>query len=112
MYLEVYQGQVRLSGGENHTGRVEVWKDGEWGTVCDRNWNLEDAYVVCRQLGYPGALQALGGAAYGEGEGRIWLSNLECIGSERKILDCAEGTYLHCSHSQDAAVVCQGELAR
>ena len=102
-------GQVRLSGGENHTGRVEIWRYGEWGTVCDENWDMEDANVVCRQVGYPGALQALRGATYGEGRGRIWLSNLECVGSERNILDCSEDTYLHCSHSQDAAVVCQGE---
>ena len=105
-FPEVSPGMVRLSGGQDHFGNVEIWKHGEWGVICDENWDLEDAYVVCRQLGYVGAWQALKGAAFGPGQGRIWLSNLQCNGSERNLLDCPESTYLHCSHSQVAAVVC------
>ena len=104
---EMPEDRVRLSGGENHTGRVEIWKHGEWGTICDNNWDLEDANVVCRQLGYPGALQALEDAAFGPGRGRIWLSNLQCNGSEKKLMQCVQKPYKHCSHSQDAAVICK-----
>ena len=52
-----YEGDVQLVGGRNdYEGRVEVFQDGEWKTVCDRYWGREEAQVVCRQLGYPNPL--------------------------------------------------------
>lgn len=62
------EGVIRLVGGQEYfEGRVEVFHDGAWGTVCDDGWDIDDAHVVCRQLSFPGATQALDGATFGSG---------------------------------------------
>ena len=63
---------IRLVNGyDQKQGRVEVFYNGTWGTVCDDFWSIEDANVVCRQLGYPRALSASMYAAFGPGSGTV-----------------------------------------
>lgn len=52
--LTCQHGDIRLrDGGVYNEGRVEVCLNEQWGTVCDDAWNVEDARVVCLQLGLP-----------------------------------------------------------
>ena len=105
-------GDVRLVGGSGpHEGRLEVYRNGSWGTVCDDNWDLQDATVVCRQVGYGKAVAAVGNAAYGEGRGPIWYDAVHCSGSEASLTQCAHrGLGVHyCDHWQDAGVICASE---
>jgi len=91
-----------------HEGRVEVYHNGEWGTVCDDYWDLSDAQVVCNELNLGKPTAARHGAFYGQGSGQIWLDNLNCIGNEWTIGNCSHlGWGFHdCSHSEDASVRC------
>ena len=100
---------VRLAGGGNpFEGRVEVFHNGSWGTVCDNRWTLREANVVCRQLGLDGASSAVEGGVFGEGSGKIWMDQVECFGNERRLSDCSyPGWEIHdCSHFEDAGVIC------
>ena len=105
---------IRLVGGSGpHEGRVEVYHNGTWGTVCGDGWDLRDAMVVCRQLGYFNVAAALGSASFGPGSGPIFLSNLSCSGNESHITACPNhgSADLNCTHSEDAGVICEGESA-
>ena len=55
MSLAVVPGAVRLVNGTLSSGTVQIFYDQKWGTVCDESWDITDANVVCRQLGFSGA---------------------------------------------------------
>ena len=99
---------VRLVGGDSSKeGRVEVFLNGMWGTVCDDSWSLDDALVVCRQLGYPSVLAAKGSAFYGVGNLSIVMDEVACSGNESRLQDCQFDAHTdNCSHSEDAGVHC------
>uniref|UniRef100_G1QJT1 Lysyl oxidase homolog n=1 Tax=Nomascus leucogenys TaxID=61853 RepID=G1QJT1_NOMLE len=105
----VIEARVRLKGGAHPgEGRVEVLKASTWGTVCDRKWDLHAASVVCRELGFGSAREALSGARMGQGMGAIHLSEVRCSGQELSLWKCPHKniTAEDCSHSQDAGVRC------
>ena len=102
---------IRLvDGGGRCSGRVEILDQGSWGTICDDGWDLEDARVVCRQLGCGDALSAMKSAHFGAGSGPIWLDDLNCTGNESHVWRCpSQGWGQHdCRHKQDAGVICSG----
>ena len=91
-----------------YEGRIEVYYQGGWRTICDDGWGINDADVICRQLGYSSASQALTGAHFGQGSGLILLDEVSCSGSESDISDCGHnGWFIHnCNHGGDAGVTC------
>ncbi|KAJ1104981.1 hypothetical protein NDU88_002389 [Pleurodeles waltl] len=108
---EIQNGAVRLVNNKGRTdrGRVEIYINGEWGTVCDDLWSMKAAMVVCRQLGFSYVVKASKHAEFGEGRTlNILLDDVQCTGKERNLLECAhKGIGKHnCSHTEDAGVVC------
>ncbi|XP_064804326.1 T-cell differentiation antigen CD6-like isoform X4 [Oncorhynchus masou masou] len=102
---------VRLVGGSHHCeGRVELWSEEKWGTVCDDSWDLRDGGVVCAQLGCGSALNVSGqDGSFEAGVGLVLLDEVNCGGSERNLWECPSlGTVNDCGHKEDAAVVCSG----
>ncbi|XP_071478253.1 uncharacterized protein [Diadema antillarum] len=104
---------VRLVGGSNEReGRVEILCDGQWGTVCDACWDINDANVVCRELGYSSASAHYRGAHFGQGSGPILLQEAGCDGTENSLLQCPRtywGCDTTCDHSLDAGLRCEGD---
>ncbi|XP_031676657.1 scavenger receptor cysteine-rich type 1 protein M130-like [Oncorhynchus kisutch] len=79
---------VRLVGGAGLcSGRVEVKSNQSWASVCEADFDRQDAEVVCGELGC-GAPAALQGGLYGEGEGQTWDKEFQCKGKESLLLDC------------------------
>ena len=100
---------VRLVDGEAYNeGRMEVYYNGEWGTVCDSNWDSFKAKLVCMQLGF-GSLGVP--SDFGPGIGRVLLDNIICFRNDTMIASCGHygvGITPNCGHSKDVGVKCLG----
>ena len=97
-----------MNGADSSEGRVEVFLSEMWGTVCDDAWDLRDASVVCRQLGFPLAKEAVSHAAFGPGVHPILLDYVGCGGDEHTLMDCSHSGIgkSRCDHTEDAGVRC------
>ena len=102
----MYKGARLVGGSVPSEGRVEVYHDGQWSTVCDDGWNITEANVVCRQLGFSGVTTAWQSAHFGPGTGQIL--RVSCSGNEERLQDCIlRGWGVDdCVHGEDASVTC------
>nr|XP_033811163.1 lysyl oxidase homolog 3 isoform X2 [Geotrypetes seraphini] len=105
--------KFRLAGypRKHNEGRIEVFYNEEWGTICDDDFTLENAHVLCRHLGFVSATGWAHSAKYGKGVGKVWLDNVNCGGSEKSIEDCRSRGWGNsdCTHEEDAGVICKDE---
>lgn len=110
--------ELRIIGGPSRNeGRLEVFVNNKWGTVCDDYWSKNDAKVACRQLKF----SDMGARALRYGFNKrsmtdntpIWLDNLTCDGSEMSLVKCNHnGIGKHnCDHTEDAGISCR-EVSR
>ena len=92
-----------------NAGRVELYFNGEWSTICNDGWDDTDASVVCRQLGF-----GLSGVTLQPepGRGLILLDDVNCFGNESSLLNCEHSGIgiSNCDHSKDAGVNCTESL--
>ncbi|XP_048379655.1 deleted in malignant brain tumors 1 protein-like isoform X2 [Stegostoma tigrinum] len=99
-----------MNGTDKCSGRVEVYYNNSWKAICDNGWDIDDANVVCRQLGCGQARSAPGGAHFGMEPGDFWSYTVKCKGTESNLIQCQatsmEGD--HCSLGYTASVICSG----
>ena len=112
-YNEI-DGQVRLVSGNFSllAGRLEVYHNGIWGTVCDDSFDINDARVVCRQLGFRSVASYDCCGRLGSGTGSILLDDVNCRGDESSINECNHSGWgsHNCAHSEDVGVTCSNGM--
>ncbi|KAK3733825.1 hypothetical protein QZH41_009292 [Actinostola sp. cb2023] len=82
-YIQLEPGTI--GSGARVAGIVRVYHNGQWGTVCDDAFDMKDAKVACRQLGFT---KAVGYWDEGRGSGKVWLESMACTGSESTLQVC------------------------
>lgn len=134
MYGDLRLVQRTVVDSQFTSGRVEIYINGQWGTICDDLFDQTDASVTCKQLGFADAVSFRTSASAGSvscalieptaldlptchlflvyrfhsGTGPIWLDDLQCTASDTRLISCshrAVGTH-SCGHSEDIAVYC------
>jgi deleted-in-malignant-brain-tumors protein 1 len=104
------EGSIRLSGSTiQFAGRVEICIENTWTTLCDQTWDLIDAQVACRELGYSpyGAIPTHD--CYTEGQLSFGITSLNCTGNETNLINCSHSnpSLYNCRSHNDAGLVCQ-----
>ncbi|KAJ4451007.1 hypothetical protein ANN_02443 [Periplaneta americana] len=87
---------------------VEIYHMGKWGSVCDDEWDMREASVVCRQLGYERPYRVTHSSMFGPARRRFWMDNLYCSGDEKDLSHCRfDGWGANdCTSSEAAGVIC------
>ena len=82
---------------------------GIWGSICDDEWDGDEANIVCKTLGFPGAISATHGSRYGYSLSTMWMDNTYCYGTEDRLQDCRfDGWGVHdCERTEAAGVRCK-----
>ncbi|CAH8472847.1 unnamed protein product [Schistosoma rodhaini] len=96
-----------IDGASKNEGTVLVNRHGKWGTICDDNWTLKEANVICRMLGFPHALQATTrDYFFSNSEYDYLMDDVYCKGSESYLDECVYWTEHDCLKREEAGVIC------
>ncbi|XP_040297148.1 scavenger receptor cysteine-rich type 1 protein M130-like isoform X1 [Bufo bufo] len=107
--------EIKLADGKNECeGRLMVRHEGQWGTVCGYFWGVNEATIVCIQLGCGGTHEderQAKVASFGAGSGKVWLSHVKCSGAESAIWECNHPMWGidRCGHKNDVGVICENK---
>ena len=100
-------GLINSTGQESSVGRVEVYRDSTWGTVCDDSFGQNDADAACKQWGSTTqALSYNGNAFYGQGTGPIHIDNANCAPNIASLFLCSITLVHNCDHTEDVGISC------
>ncbi|CAH1790418.1 unnamed protein product, partial [Owenia fusiformis] len=94
-------------------GRLEVYRNGRWGTVCDDSFDTKDARVACRHLGWNfEEATVIASSHVPDGSGPTWLDDMKCNGTEKTLFECSHGGWgvENCGHHEDVGVSCHGGI--
>ncbi|XP_022917947.2 lysyl oxidase homolog 3 [Onthophagus taurus] len=108
--LKKEEGGIKLVGGrDEYEGNVEVLHNGQWGSICDDEWDSAEANVVCKQLGYEnGTGKPTYSSHFGPARRRYWMDNIYCDGTEDEITKCRFDGWGNndCDYTEAAGVIC------
>ena len=98
-----------IEGPDRYEGNVQLLHNGEWGYVCDDEWDYADAKVACDQLDQRGVDAVRLNSHYGTQSGTIWMNNMKCNGTENTLQECQNsgwGKTKNCTISDKAGAMC------
>ena len=104
---------VQLVGGKSENeGRVEIYYNNTWGTVCSTYWNKYDSNTVCWQLGYTEAIKYYLSPLSDQENSPVWMNKVYCGAYEICLGKCPFAGFgdNNCRHRQDVFVSCKGTL--
>ena len=102
---------IRLTGGStSYEGRIEVFLDGQWGTVCStEEITTAEAATLCISLGFGPPQSVVSGALYGDSaDVPILVDSLVCQGAKDHFTECrvSRNKGLSCTHDNDIGIIC------
>ena len=109
--------ELRLAGGDDRSGRVEIKVNNMWAQICGDLWNFTDASVVCRYLGFNTTQPVPQGDKFGMNSSGYWLTEMQCNGQETNLNLCQYALYDNngspsstCATGYPANVDCSGTI--
>ncbi|KAJ8917857.1 hypothetical protein NQ315_010770 [Exocentrus adspersus] len=108
--LKKIDGAIKLVGGRGEfEGNVEILHEGSWGAICDDEWDVNEARVICKQLGYLSSdAEPTVNSYFGPARRKYWMDNVYCDGSEEEISQCRFDGWGQndCTSTEAAGVIC------